>query len=203
MPQAGGTVRVTSSGASTGSAQDTVLVNALIRLLAQKSAGGNAPSLGSRTINQTPTARQTGTPGAQTRQPAAASTATPWQTARLTSTVTATATFTPTGAGRAVPLATQPPAPGAPLEFTRDDIEYAPSAPRTGDRKIQLTIRLKPKGGMPPLGFLLDGTTQVDGLTFTFDWHNCGESEPHTIMILSADGQKSQPVEFIYPFACR
>jgi hypothetical protein len=97
---------------------------------------------------------------------------------------------------------TQSPASGAPLDFTQDDIEYAPSAPRAGDRKIQLTIRLKPKGGTSPFSLLLDGTTRVDGLTYTFDWHKCGESEPHSVVILSADGQKSEPVEFIYPYEC-
>jgi hypothetical protein len=102
-----------------------------------------------------------------------------------------------------VSVSTQPSAPGAPLNFTQDDIEYAPSAPRTSDRKIQLTIRLRPKGGTSPFSLLLDGTTQVDGLTYTFDWHNCGESEPHTVVILSADGQKSKLVEFIYPYECR
>jgi hypothetical protein len=102
-----------------------------------------------------------------------------------------------------VSVSTQPPASGAPLDFTKDDIEYAPSAPSSGDRKIQLTIRLKPKGGTPPFSLLLDGTTQVDGLTYTFDWHNCGVSEPHSVVVLSADGQKSKPVGFIYPYECR
>jgi hypothetical protein len=101
------------------------------------------------------------------------------------------------------PAPTRPPVQGAPLEFTADDIEYAPSAPRTGDRKIQLTIRLKPKGGTPPYSFLLDGATRVNGLAFTFDWHNCGESEPHTILLMSADGQKSNAVGFMYPYPCQ
>jgi hypothetical protein len=102
-----------------------------------------------------------------------------------------------------VSVPTQPAAPGAPLDFTKDDIEYAPSAPRTSDRKMQLMIRLKPKGGTPPFSLLLDGTTQVNGLTYTFDWHKCGESEPHSVVILSSDGQKSKPVGFIYPYECR
>ena len=180
-----------SAGAVSG--QSNVLLNALIRLLAQKS-GVATPSSGSRTINQTPTALQ----------PANVSTPTPLPTAgpTTTSTVTATATVTPTNARRAMPTSTQSPASDAPLDFTKDDIEYAPSALSTGDRKIQLTIRLKPKGGTSPFSLLLDSTTLVDGLTYTFDWHNCGENEPHTVVVLSADGQKSKPVEFIYPYEC-
>jgi len=186
------------------SGQNNMLLNALIRLLAQKSAGGAVPPSGSRTINQTPIAPQTAAPSAQTPQPTNLLTTTPLQAARptITSTVTATATLTPTTARRTTSVTTQPSASGAPLDFTKDNIEYAPSAPRTGDRKIQLTIRLKPKGGTSPFSLLLDGTTRVDGLTYTFDWHKCGESEPHSVVILSADGQKSEPVEFIYPYEC-
>ncbi len=189
-----------SFGAATGGAgavsgQNNILLGALIRLLAQKSAGGAAPPPGSRTTNQTPIAPQ----------PTTVSTLTPLPTAEptTTSTVTATATVTPTATRRAVSVSTQPAAPGAPLDFTKDDIEYAPSAPRASDHKIQLTIRLKPKGGTPPFSLLLDSTTLVNGLTYTFDWHNCGENEPHTVVVLSADGQKSEPVEFIYPYECR
>jgi hypothetical protein len=183
-----------AGGAGAVSGQSNILLNALIRLLAQKS-GVATSSSGSRTINQTPTAPQ----------PTNVSTPTPLPTAgpTTTSTVTTTATLTPTATRRAVSVSTQPPASGAPLDFTQDNIEYAPSAPRTGDRKIQLTIRLKLKGGTPPFSLLLDGATQVDGLTYTFDWHNCGESEPHSVVVLSADGQKSKPVEFIYPYECR
>ena len=180
------------------SGQSNILLGALIRLLTQKAAG-------SRAINQTPAALQTAAPSAQTLQPTNVLTATPSQAARptTTSTITATATLTPTATRRAVSVSTQPPASGAPLDFTKDDIEYAPSAPSAGDRKIQLTIRLKLKGGTPPFSLLLDGTTRVDGLTYTFDWHKCGESEPHSVVVLSADGQKSKPVGFIYPYECR
>ena len=193
-----------AGGAGAVSGQNNILLGALIRLLAQKSGGGAVPPSGSRTINQTPIAPQTAAPSAQTLQPTNVLTTTPLQAARPTiiSMVTATATLTPTTARRATSVTAQPAAPGAPLDFTKDDIEYAPSAPRTGDRKIQLTIRLKPKGGTSPFSLLLDGTTRVDGLTYTFDWHKCGESEPHSVVILSADGQKSEPVEFIYPYEC-
>ena len=62
-PQAGGTVRGTRSGASTGSGQDTLLLNSLIRLLAQKSAGGAAPTaVSSRTPNRTPAPRSLPSP---------------------------------------------------------------------------------------------------------------------------------------------
>jgi hypothetical protein len=56
-PQAGGTSRGASGGVSTGSGQDTLLLNALIRLLAQKSAGGAASPVSSRTPNRTPAPR--------------------------------------------------------------------------------------------------------------------------------------------------
>jgi len=190
-----------SVGAMSG--QSNMLLNALIRLLAQKSGVAASPS-GSRTINQTPVAPQTAASTAQTLQPTQVLTATSSPTVQpaTASTVTATAILTPTAARRAVSTPTQSPASGTPLDFTKDDIEYAPSAPRAGDRNIQLTIRLKPKGGTAPFSLLLDGATRVDGLTYTFDWHKCGESEPHSVVVLSADGQKSEPVEFIYPYTC-
>ena len=121
-------------------------------------------------------------------------------TAVVQPTTTPTATPTATAAAKPGVVATQVPAQGAPLDFTADDIEYGPSAPRKGDSKIQLTITLHPKGGVPPFKFNLDGVTEVNGLTYTFDWHNCNQSEPHTIILMSADGQKTKPVGFIYPY---
>jgi hypothetical protein len=56
-PRAGGTPIGTGGGVGTGSGQDTVLLNALIRLLAQKSAGGAASPMSSRTPNRTPAPR--------------------------------------------------------------------------------------------------------------------------------------------------
>lgn len=65
-PQAGSVARGASSNAGTWSAQDTLLLNALIRLLAQKSAGGAAP-LGPGAPNRTPASppasRSTAIPG--------------------------------------------------------------------------------------------------------------------------------------------
>jgi hypothetical protein len=190
-----------SVGAMSG--QSNMLLNALIRLLAQKS-GVAAPSSGNRTMNPPPSAPRTAASTAQATQPTTVLTPTPSPTAQpiAASTVTATATLTATAAKRATPLSTQSAASGAPLKLTQDDIEYAPSAPSAGERKIQLTIRLKPKGGTAPFSLLLDGAIRVDGLTYTFDWHNCGQSEPHSVVVLSADGQKSKPVEFIYPYEC-
>jgi len=119
---------------------------------------------------------------------------------------TATVTMTPTTApARSVPVATKTPAQGAKLDFTADDIEYALSAQRREDKKVQLTITLHPKGGVPPYSFVLDlGSveTRINGLTFTFGWHNCNESEPHSIVLYSADGQKSKAVSFIPPYNC-
>jgi len=56
-PQAGGASRATFGGVGAGSGQDTLVLNALIRLLAQKSAGSAAPLVSSRTPNRTPAPR--------------------------------------------------------------------------------------------------------------------------------------------------
>ncbi len=52
-PQAGGASRGTNSGTGAGSGQDTLLLNAVIRLLAQKSAGSAVAPGSSRTPNRT------------------------------------------------------------------------------------------------------------------------------------------------------
>jgi hypothetical protein len=61
-PQAGGASRATFGGVGAGSGQDTLLLNALIRLLAQKSAGSAAPPVSSRTPNRTPAPRSLPSP---------------------------------------------------------------------------------------------------------------------------------------------
>jgi hypothetical protein len=53
-PQASGTVRGTSSGAITGSAQDAILLTSLIRLLSQRAAEGAATPVSSRTPYRAP-----------------------------------------------------------------------------------------------------------------------------------------------------
>ncbi len=116
-----------------------------------------------------------------------------------------TATVTISAPGRVRVATATPSGPAAKLQFTVDDIEYSLSPKRKGDSKVQLTITLRPKGGLPPYSFVLDpgaNETKINGLTFTFDWHNCGQGEPHTIVLISADGQRSQPVGFIYPYDC-
>jgi hypothetical protein len=120
---------------------------------------------------------------------------------------TATATITPTTAPvNTMPVATKTPAQGAKLDFTLDDIEYSLSGKRKSDNKAQLTITLHPKGGVAPFYFVLDPgavETKINGLTYTFDWHNCNESEPHSIVLYSADGQKSKVISFIPPYNCQ
>jgi len=121
-------------------------------------------------------------------------------------TTNATMTPMPTATAKgAAPALIKTSVPGGKLEFTSDDIEYKPVQRKT-DKKVQLTIILHPKGGVPPFSFVLDPgapvETKIKGLTYTFDWHNCNESEPHTIVLMSADGQKTQPVGFIYPYPC-
>jgi hypothetical protein len=127
-------------------------------------------------------------------------------TAAPTSTATVTLTPTPTITRRAVaPAPAKTVAPGGMLDFTADDIEYK-AVQRKEDKKIQLTIMLHPKGGVPPFSFVIDPGAPVEkpvnGLTYTFDWHNCGETEPHTIVLISSDGQKVGPVGFMYPYPC-
>lgn len=127
-------------------------------------------------------------------------------TAARSATSTATFTPTPTITRRAVaPVPAKTVAPGGKLDFTADDIEYK-VVQRKEDKKAQLTIILHPKGGVPPFSFVIDPgariETPVKGLTYTFDWHNCGETEPHTIVLMSADGQKTKPMGFIYPYVC-
>jgi len=61
-PQAGGVSRGTIGGSGTGSGQDTLLLNVLIRLLAQKLEGRAAPPVSSRTPNRTPAPRSLPSP---------------------------------------------------------------------------------------------------------------------------------------------
>jgi hypothetical protein len=56
-PQAGGATRGASNGTGAGSAQDTILLNSLIRLLSQRATEGAAPPASSRTPNRTPAPR--------------------------------------------------------------------------------------------------------------------------------------------------
>lgn len=107
---------------------------------------------------------------------------------------TATPTVTPTVASVAPVVAPKAqPTQAGKLEFT---IEFAPSAPRKGDNKVQLTLILHIQGGSKPFQVLEDTIPQTitatqDGVKYTQNWHNCGPDEPHTITVVSADGQKS------------
>ena len=107
----------------------------------------------------------------------------------------------PTAAPSATPTATPTPAPGpivAPkptsagkLEFT---IDFAPTTPRKGDNKVQVTMILHITGGATPFqvkeeGILQNVTKRVDGVEYTRDWQNCGFDQPITIIVTSADGQ--------------
>ena len=107
----------------------------------------------------------------------------------------------PTAASSATPTATPTPVPGpvvAPkptsagkLEFT---VDFAPTAPRKGDNKVQVTMILHITGGATPFqvkeeGVLQNVTKRVDGVEYTRDWQNCGFNQPITIIVMSADGQ--------------
>ena len=114
---------------------------------------------------------------------------------------TATPTATPTPApGRVV---ARTPTPAGKLEFT---IEFSPSAPRKGDNNIQLTVILHIKGGAKPFKVLEDNlpqktTATTDGVQYTQNWHNCGFDEPHTVTVVSADGQQSSQ-SVMMPYRC-
>jgi len=114
---------------------------------------------------------------------------------------TATATMTPTATAGAVYVPPKPTSAGK-LEFT---LEFAPTK-RKGDNKIQLTVILHITGGAPPFQVLEEGkqqvlTTRVDGVQYTREWHNCGETEPVTIVLISGDGQKASRA-IILPYDC-
>lgn len=124
-------------------------------------------------------------------------------TAAVTPPATATATVTPTATrGRVFvrPTATS----AGKLSFT---VDFAPSAPRPGDNKIQLTVSVHAYGGAPPYQVLEDGTpqavTQIAENIFAYvrDWHNCGPDEPHTITLVSADGQQVSEA-LMFPYKC-
>ena len=140
--------------------------------------------------------------------PTAESTTFPTVTPLATSTLVPTPGESPTatatvGAPSGAPAFTATPSgPVAKLQFTVDDIQYWLSPKRKSDSRVQMTITLHPQGGLAPYSFSLDNGPQVQGLTYTFDWHNCGQTEPHTIVLTSADGQKSKPVGFIFPYDC-
>ena len=115
---------------------------------------------------------------------------------------TATPTATPTRAPDRVVART--PTPASKLEFT---IEFSPSAPRQGDNKLQLTLILHIKGGAKPFKALEDNlpqktTATVDGIQYTQDWHNCTPDEPHTITVVSTDGQQSSQ-SVMMPYKCQ
>jgi hypothetical protein len=110
---------------------------------------------------------------------------------------TATATTAPRPAATATPSS-----PAAKLDFTQEEITFSLSPKRKGDDKVQLTIALHPKGGREPFSFVLDDATTYQGLTATFDWHNCGPGEPHTIVVVSGDGQRSKSIGIMFPYDC-
>ena len=102
-----------------------------------------------------------------------------------TVTPTATATARPGGV-----VAPKPTSAGK-LDLT---VDFGPSAPRSGDNKVQVTVILHVIGGVPPFQAQQDGiaqkvTKRVDGVQYVLDWHNCGVDEPHTFTVISADGQ--------------
>jgi len=120
-----------------------------------------------------------------------------------TPTVTPGGTLTPTvAATRPRPATATPSTPAAKLEFTEEEITFSLSPKRKGDDKVQLTITLHPKGGREPFSFVLDNAVTYQGLTATFDWHNCGPGEPHSIIVISGDGQKSKAVGIMFPYDC-
>jgi glucose/arabinose dehydrogenase len=116
---------------------------------------------------------------------------------------TAAPTATPAATPTAAPGRVVAPAPAGKPEFT---IEFGPSAPRKGDNKIQLTVILHVKGGTKPFKVLEDNIAQKstatgDGVQYVRDWHNCGPAEPHTVTVVSGDGQQASE-KVMMPYNC-
>lgn len=65
-----------------------------------------------------------------------------------------------------------------------------------------MTVVFHPRGGLAPFSYILDSGPQMPGLTHTFDWHDCDRTEPHTVVIISADGQRSKAEGFMFPYDC-
>ena len=103
------------------------------------------------------------------------------------STVTPTAAATAKPGAVVVPKATS----AGKLDFTAD---FAPSTPRSGDNKVQVTVVLHITGGAPPFQVKEEGvqqnvTKRVDGVEYVRPWQNCGVDQFVTIIVSSADGQ--------------
>lgn len=110
-------------------------------------------------------------------------------TAAPTVTPTATATAKPRGA--VAPKPTPKPTSAGKLDFT---VEFGPSAPRSGDKKVQVKMILHITGGAPPFQVKEEGipqtvTERIDGVEYVRNWQNCGFNQPVTILVTSADGQ--------------
>jgi hypothetical protein len=164
----------------------------------------STPSAPAPAQTSAPPATQAGSQATATLASPDFPTVTPIPSSTLIPTPTESPTSTVTRAAR-TPVATKSAAPAAKLEFTLDDIEWIFSPKRKGDNKVQLTIKLHPKGGVPPYSFVLDPgvvESRVNGLSYTFDWHNCNPWEPHSIIVFSGDGQQSDTVQFIPPPQC-
>ena len=129
-------------------------------------------------------------------------TVTPIATSTLAPTPTESPSPTASAPGRVPTVTAKPSGPAARLEFTVDDIRYSLSPKRKEDGKVQLTVTLQPRGGLAPYSFMLDNGPQIQGLTYTFGWHNCQQSEPHTVVVISADGQRTKSVGFMFPYDC-
>lgn len=143
-------------------------------------------------------------PATPTAESLAFPTVTPLVTSTLAPTPGGSPTVTATvrAPGGSLTATAAPSGPVAKLQFTLDDLRYSLSPRRRPDSKVQMTITLYPRGGLAPYSFILDSGPQIQGLTYTFDWHNCGETEPHSIVVMSADGQQSRPVGFMFPYDC-
>jgi hypothetical protein len=154
-------------------------------------------------LDQTALPPATQPPPAPTTAPAATQFPTVAPLATDTPAVTPGSTLTPTVTVTLPgPATATPSTPAARLEFTENDITFSLSPKRKGDDKVQLTITLHPKGGREPFSFVLDNAITYQGLTATFDWHNCGPGEPHSLVVISGDGQKSKSVGIMFPYDC-
>jgi hypothetical protein len=161
-------------------------------------AATNAPPAATK-APPPPAATSTTAPEQSTAEPQATATTV---VASPTAAPSATPTITPTATPRKAGAPPKPTSSGA-LTFT---IEFGQSKPREGDRKVQMTVILHIAGGAPPYQALEDNIPQtvaktLDGIEYTRDWADCSPAQPHTITVVSADGQRVSRATMI-PYKC-
>jgi hypothetical protein len=184
-----------------------VIAMTLLTALALASCASQPPAPANPTAAPATTGAPPPPPATATSAPAQL-TAAPKETATTvvaspTAAPSATPTITPTATPRKVVVPPKPTSSGA-LTFT---VEFGQSSPRESDKKVQMTIILHIAGGAAPYQALEDNIPQTvaktsDGIKYTRDWANCTPAQPHTITLISADGQRVSWATMI-PYSCQ